>query len=151
MVKTAPFPFIAALLILLTAGGCSAINDSVSDLVNSPEETPQIAPDPDVSPPPAEIPQESVVDEPEPTPAPIPPGPTGFAVQLSSFTDRRNAERLETILQNDGRSVYMVEYDGTLSIEHEDSLMTAKEGLEKGIRFLQRIVLRQEKGDVSWA
>jgi len=28
-------------------------------------------------------------------------------------------------------------YDGVLSVEHEDSLMTPREGLEKGIRFLQ--------------
>jgi cell division septation protein DedD len=117
MVKTAPFPFNAAFLILLTAGGCSAINDSVSDQVNSTEDTPQIAPDPDVSLPPAEIPQESAVDEPDPTPAPIPPTTGGFAVQLSSFTDPRNAERLETILQNEGRAVYMVEYDRT-DLEH---------------------------------
>lgn len=111
MLKTVPFSFIATLLILLTASGCSAINDSESDLVSSPVESPQIAPDLDVSPPPAEIPQESAVDEPDPTPAPIPPATEGFAVQLSSFTDRRNAERLETILQNEGRAVYMVEYD----------------------------------------
>jgi len=45
----------------------------------------------------------------------------------------------------------MVGYDGALSIEHEDSLMTAQEGLEKGIRFLQSIVLSQPKGAVTWA
>lgn len=32
-------------------------------------------------------------------------------------------------------------YDGALSIEHEDKLMNAREGLEKGIRFLQNIIL----------
>jgi sugar phosphate isomerase/epimerase len=45
----------------------------------------------------------------------------------------------------------MVGYDGALSIEHEDSLMTAREGLEKGIRFLQGIVLNEPKGAVTWA
>src|SRR4030095_12785935 len=35
----------------------------------------------------------------------------------------------------------MTGYDGALSIEHEDSLMTAKEGLEKAIQFLRGIVL----------
>jgi sugar phosphate isomerase/epimerase len=45
----------------------------------------------------------------------------------------------------------MIGYDGVLSMEHEDSLMTAKEGLEKGIRFLQSIVLSEAKGKVTWA
>lgn len=45
----------------------------------------------------------------------------------------------------------MTGYDGVLSMEHEDSLMTAQEGLEKGVRFLQSIVLQQAKGDVTWA
>jgi sugar phosphate isomerase/epimerase len=45
----------------------------------------------------------------------------------------------------------MVGYDGVLSMEHEDSLMTAREGLEKGIRFLRDIVLAERKGKVTWA
>jgi sugar phosphate isomerase/epimerase len=45
----------------------------------------------------------------------------------------------------------MAGYDGALSIEHEDSLMTPREGLEKGIRFLQSIVLSEPKGEVTWA
>ena len=45
----------------------------------------------------------------------------------------------------------MTGYDGALSIEHEDSLMTAREGLEKAIRFLQSIVLKDPKGAVTWA
>jgi len=45
----------------------------------------------------------------------------------------------------------MAGYDGTLSIEHEDSLMTTREGLEKGIRFLQSILLLEPKGEVTWA
>jgi sugar phosphate isomerase/epimerase len=45
----------------------------------------------------------------------------------------------------------MVGYDHVLSIEHEDSLMTSREGLEKGIRFLQSIVLQEPKGEVTWA
>jgi len=42
-------------------------------------------------------------------------------------------------------------YDGALSVEHEDSLMTAREGLEKAVRFLQSIVLNEPKGKVTWA
>ena len=45
----------------------------------------------------------------------------------------------------------MTGYDGALSIEHEDSLMTAREGLEKAVRFLQGIVLTEPKGAVTWA
>jgi len=45
----------------------------------------------------------------------------------------------------------MIGYDGVLSMEHEDSLMTPREGLEKGVRFLQSIVLEEAKGKVTWA
>lgn len=45
----------------------------------------------------------------------------------------------------------MIGYDHALSIEHEDSLMTAREGLEKAISFLQSIVLQEPKGTVDWA
>ncbi len=45
----------------------------------------------------------------------------------------------------------MCGYDGVLSMEHEDSLMTPREGLEKGVSFLQSIVLGEAKGSVSWA
>jgi sugar phosphate isomerase/epimerase len=45
----------------------------------------------------------------------------------------------------------MTGYDHALSIEHEDSLMTSREGLEKAIRFLQGIVLNEPKGAVTWA
>ena len=45
----------------------------------------------------------------------------------------------------------MVGYDGTLSMEHEDSLMSPNEGLKKGVEFLQSIVLRDAKGAVTWA
>jgi sugar phosphate isomerase/epimerase len=42
-------------------------------------------------------------------------------------------------------------YDGTLSMEHEDSLMSPEEGLRKGVEFLRSIILRAPKGDVTWA
>jgi sugar phosphate isomerase/epimerase len=42
-------------------------------------------------------------------------------------------------------------YDGVLSIEHEDSLMSPAEGLRKGVEFLQNIILREPKGAVTWA
>ena len=37
-----------------------------------------------------------------------------------------------------------VGYDGALSIEHEDPVMSAKEGIEKSIEFLQPLVLRTQ-------
>jgi sugar phosphate isomerase/epimerase len=42
-------------------------------------------------------------------------------------------------------------YDGTLSMEHEDSLMSPSEGLRKGVEFLREIVIREPKGAVTWA
>lgn len=39
----------------------------------------------------------------------------------------------------------MIGYDGALSMEHEDPLMTPMEGLRKGVEFLQRVVLREPK------
>jgi sugar phosphate isomerase/epimerase len=45
----------------------------------------------------------------------------------------------------------MCGYDGTLSIEHEDSLMTPAEGLRKAVEFLHQIILREAKGAVTWA
>lgn len=45
----------------------------------------------------------------------------------------------------------MTGYDGALSMEHEDSLMSPMEGLEKGVRFLQGLILNEPKGKVTWA
>lgn len=46
----------------------------------------------------------------------------------------------------------LVGYDRVLSIEHEDSLMTIDEGLEKAIDFLQQSMIREPKpGTMAWA
>jgi len=45
----------------------------------------------------------------------------------------------------------MVGYDGTLSIEHEDSLTSAREGLEKAVDVLQRAVFETRPGEAFWA
>ena len=43
-------------------------------------------------------------------------------------------------------------YDGVLSIEHEDSVMTRDEGLRKAVGFLKNIVIEEEKPTtMSWA
>jgi sugar phosphate isomerase/epimerase len=45
----------------------------------------------------------------------------------------------------------MVGYDGTLSIEHEDSLTSSREGLEKAVELLQRVTFETDPGDAYWA
>ena len=45
----------------------------------------------------------------------------------------------------------MVGYEGALSIEHEDSLTSASEGLEKAVDVLQRAVFETRPGDAYWA
>lgn len=45
----------------------------------------------------------------------------------------------------------MVDYDGALSIEHEDSLTSAREGLEKAIDVLDRAVFETTPSEAYWA
>ena len=42
-------------------------------------------------------------------------------------------------------------YDGAVTIEHEDSLMSPKEGLEKAIDFLKEIIIEEKSGEIWWA
>ena len=44
-----------------------------------------------------------------------------------------------------------VGYDGAISIEHEDGLMSPKEGLEKAISFLKEIIIYENAGKMWWA
>ena len=44
----------------------------------------------------------------------------------------------------------MFGYDGVLSIEHEDSLMSGDEGLAKAAEFLNGIVIREQAGAAWW-
>ncbi len=44
-----------------------------------------------------------------------------------------------------------VGYDGVLSIEHEDMLMSIEEGLEKAITFMQDIISVESTGAMWWA
>ncbi|MBN2557213.1 MAG: sugar phosphate isomerase/epimerase [Clostridia bacterium] len=44
-----------------------------------------------------------------------------------------------------------VGYDGTISIEHEDSLMSPGEGLEKAIAFLKETMIFEKSGGMFWA
>ncbi|MFC7240688.1 sugar phosphate isomerase/epimerase family protein [Saliphagus sp. GCM10025317] len=45
----------------------------------------------------------------------------------------------------------MVGYDDVLSIEHEDSLTSSTEGLEKAIELLERAVFTDQPGEAYWA
>jgi len=44
-----------------------------------------------------------------------------------------------------------VGYDGVLSIEHEDSLMSQNEGFTKAVNFLKSVVLSEKLGAMWWA
>jgi len=42
-------------------------------------------------------------------------------------------------------------YDDVISIEHEDGLMSSKEGLHKAISFLKEIIITEKPGNMFWA
>jgi sugar phosphate isomerase/epimerase len=44
-----------------------------------------------------------------------------------------------------------VGYDGVLSIEHEDGLASVAEGLGKAVDVLQRVLLKEQPGEMWWA
>ena len=44
-----------------------------------------------------------------------------------------------------------VGYDGAISIEHEDGLMSPKEGLEKAIALLKNTIIYETAGEMWWA
>ncbi len=44
----------------------------------------------------------------------------------------------------------LIGYDGAISIEHEDALMSVKEGLEKAVSFLQNLVIEEQPGQAWW-
>ena len=45
----------------------------------------------------------------------------------------------------------LVGYDGAISIEHEDSLMSVNEGLQKAITFLKDAMMFEDRGGMWWA
>ncbi|MDD3692643.1 MAG: sugar phosphate isomerase/epimerase [Oscillospiraceae bacterium] len=42
-------------------------------------------------------------------------------------------------------------YDGAISIEHEDGLMSPREGLEKAISFIKDILIKEQPGAMWWS
>ena len=45
----------------------------------------------------------------------------------------------------------IVGYDGPVSIEHEDGLMSGEEGLSKAIEFLKSVLIYEAPGEMYWA
>ena len=45
----------------------------------------------------------------------------------------------------------IVGYDGPISIEHEDGLMSGEEGLSKAIEFLKGVLIYEAPGEMYWA
>lgn len=45
----------------------------------------------------------------------------------------------------------MTGYDGAISIEHEDGLMSPTEGLEKAVAFLKEVLIYENAGEMWWA
>ena len=45
----------------------------------------------------------------------------------------------------------IVGYDSVISIEHEDSLMSVKEGFEKAVAFLRNILITEQPTTMWWA
>ncbi len=41
-------------------------------------------------------------------------------------------------------------YDGVISIEHEDSLMSVQEGFEKAVAYLRSVLIKETPGDAWW-
>ena len=44
----------------------------------------------------------------------------------------------------------LIGYNGVLSIEHEDSLMSAKQGFESAVALLKNVILREKPGGMWW-
>ena len=44
----------------------------------------------------------------------------------------------------------MFGYDGALSIEHEDSLLSPEEGLARAASFLNQIVMKEQPAAAWW-
>jgi len=57
----------------------------------------------------------------------------------------------ELFWRNFASTLRLIGYDGAISIEHEDSLMSVNEGLSKAVAFLQRVLLKEDKGSMWWA
>jgi sugar phosphate isomerase/epimerase len=85
--------------------------------------------------------------------------PASGVLDTKSYTDERNrAWIFRTVGYGHGEewwrefasTLRMYGYDGTLSIEHEDSLLSSEEGLRKAAQFLARVVIQEKPGAAWW-
>lgn len=79
---------------------------------------------------------------------------TGAYGDLSdrSWTFRTVGYGSDTKLWKDMMSALrMAGYDGAVSIEHEDALMSVREGLEKAIAFMQDVMITEQPAAMWWA
>lgn len=86
--------------------------------------------------------------------------PKTGVLDTKSYTEERNRSWIfRTVGYGHGAewwgefisTLKMYGYDYVLSIEHEDSLMSAEEGLTKAVNFLQNLVIREKPGVAYWA
>ncbi len=86
--------------------------------------------------------------------------PKTGVLDTKKYTDERNrAWIFRTVGYGHGAewwsefisTLRMYGYDYVLSIEHEDSLMSAEEGLTKAVNFLNNLVIREQPGVAYWA
>jgi sugar phosphate isomerase/epimerase len=86
-------------------------------------------------------------------------GPLNGVLDTKPYTDEIHRSWIfRTVGYGHGEDVWrdiisnlrLVGYDGALSIEHEDSLMSANEGFEKAVSFLQGLVIREGAGTAYW-
>lgn len=57
----------------------------------------------------------------------------------------------EEVWKNIISALRLAGYNGAVSIEHEDGLMSPNEGLEKAISFLKDIIIKESAGEMWWA
>jgi len=57
----------------------------------------------------------------------------------------------ETFWRDFVSTLRVIGYDGALSIEHEDSLLSVNEGFQKAVAFLKTIILSEKTGGMWWA
>ena len=87
--------------------------------------------------------------------------PVNGVLDTKNFTDELNRAWIfrsvgyghdYTVWKDIVSNLRLVGYDDVLSIEHEDSLMTPTEGLQKAISFLKEVLIFDAKNtDVFWA
>lgn len=86
--------------------------------------------------------------------------PMTGVLDTKKYTDERNRSWMfRTVGYGHGAewwgefisTLRMYGYDYTISIEHEDSLMSAEEGLTKAVQFLKNLIIQEKPGVAYWA